>query len=481
MRTMGETVSDVFVQARRPEARQRPVLYVAFQIDDLAAVPSRHDLEGVEVVCFGRGPRAAIRREIDGKSGLEIQVPDPMMSSLHGRLAWIGGTWQFDDSKSKNGAVIDGRLTRLMRVERGAVIQLGRTIFLFDQATLTDGRPDITAAPLAPPMSELVTLHARFAADLAELERVATQNVPMLLLGETGTGKEVVARAVHALSHRRGPLVAVNCGAIPSTLVEAELFGHKKGAFSGAASDRMGHLRAAAGGTLFLDEIGELSLAAQTALLRALQQREVVPVGESLPVPVDVRIIAATHRDLLMMLHQERFREDLYARLQGMTITLPPLRERRFDLGILIATLLRRLDPSGRARVTPPAARALFAYAWPHNVRELERALAVALARSADGSIGLEHLPDAIATSAEVPGAEVKVERVPPPSDAVDSALRDAIIDALMRHGGNVTAAAKALGKHREQLHRWAHRLGIDINSFRSGTPSPGHRRHRAR
>src|SRR5262249_49164031 len=151
-----------------------------------------------------------------------------------------------------------------------------------------------------------------------------------------------------------------------------ELFGHKKGAFSGAASDRMGHLRTAAHGTLFLDEVGELSLAAQTALLRALQQREVVPVGESLAVPVDFGIIAATHRDLVTMFHQERFREDLYARMQGFTIALPPLRERRFDLGILIATLLRRHDSSGRARVTPTAARALFAYAWPRNVRELE-------------------------------------------------------------------------------------------------------------
>src|SRR6185503_15088975 len=312
-----------------------------------------------------------------GRPGLVIQVPDPVMSSSHGRLVRVDAGWQFEDPASKNGAVIDGRRTRLSRIAPGAVFQLGHTVFLLDQATFMDGTArDVTVDALPPPLTDLATVYPPLATSVAELERVATADVPILLLGETGTGKEVFARAVHALSGRRGALVAVNCGAIPSSLIESELFGHKKGAFSGALADRLGHLRAAHGGTLFLDEIGELSFAAQTALLRALQQHEVVPGGESQPVPVDLRIVAATHRDLPALIQQERFRDDLYSRLLGVTVTLPPLRERRCDLGILVASLLRRLDPASRARLTPAAARALFAYAWPRNIRELERALA---------------------------------------------------------------------------------------------------------
>jgi transcriptional regulator of acetoin/glycerol metabolism len=466
---MDETISDVFAQAtRRRVTRQGTVLYVAFQIDNLTAAPSRHRLDDIEVVCFGRGACAARRHDIDGRPGLVIQVPDPVMSSAHGRLVRIDGDWRLEDPLSKNGAVVDGRPTRLTRIDPGAIVQLGHTIFLFEQAAFVDGADlDVVAVPLAWPRSELVTLDPRFAASVADLERVAISDVPILLLGETGTGKEVVARAVHALSGRRGPLVAVNCGAIPSALVESELFGHKKGAFSGASADRPGHLRAADHGTLFLDEIGELSFAAQTALLRALQQREVVPVGESLPVPVDLRVIAATHRDLPAMVHEDRFREDLYGRLLGVTVTLPPLRERRFDLGIVIGTLMRRIDPSGHARVTPAAARALFAYAWPRNIRELERALVGGLARSANGLIDLDHLPEEIAACGGLDEAAPAVGPTPIPTDPDDDALRAAIVEALVRHGGNVTAAAKALGRHREQLHRWARRFGIDLDSFR--------------
>lgn len=466
---MDETISDVFAWARRRRvARQGTALYVAFQIDDLGAAPSRHSLDDVEVVRFGRGPRGAIREPIDDKPGIAIRVPDPVMSSSHGRLVRSDGSWQFEDPSSKNGAVVDGRPTRAARIDLPATIQLGHTIFLLEPATLFEGSPpDVVAAPLPSPRSELVTLHSRFAAQVADLERVATLDVPILILGETGTGKEVIARAIHALSQRQGALVAVNCGAIPSTLIESELFGHKKGAFSGALADRLGHLRAADQGTIFLDEVGELSLAAQTALLRVLQQREVMPVGESRAGPVDVRVVAATHRDLVAMAQEDRFREDLYGRLLGVTIALPPLRERRFDLGILIGSLMRRLDPAGRARITPAASRALFAYEWPRNVRELERALVGGLARSTGGVIDLDHLPDEIATSRHIDEGAPVVNPIPPPTAEVDEALRAEIVDALVRHGGNVTAAAKALGKHREQLHRWARRFGIDLDSFR--------------
>jgi transcriptional regulator with PAS, ATPase and Fis domain len=466
---MAGTITDVFAQATPARAAQpRTVLYVALQVDDLAAPPSRHRLDDIEVVSFRRGDRSAERRDIDGKRGLVIHIPDPVMSSDHGCLVQIAGTWRLEAPRSKNGAVVDGRQTRVTRIDPGAVIQLGHTILLFERATVGDEADlDVLAAPLAGPRAELVTLDRRLAASVADLERVAMTDVPVLLLGETGTGKEVVARAIHALSRRKGELVAVNCGAIPSALIESELFGHKKGSFSGASTDRLGHLRAADRGTLVLDEIGELPPAAQTALLRALQQREVVPVGESLPVPVNLRVIAATHRDLQGMIQDDRFREDLYGRLLGVTITLPPLRERRFDLGILIHMLLRRIDTAGRARITPHAARSLFAYTWPRNIRELERALVGGLARSADGLIDLEHLPEAIRASDNSDQPASVAGPVSAPVSPEDDALRAEIIAALDRHGGNVTAAAKELGKHREQLHRWARRLGINLDSFR--------------
>jgi sigma-54 dependent transcriptional regulator, acetoin dehydrogenase operon transcriptional activator AcoR len=467
--TMAGTISDVFAhEVPRRAAQRQAVLYVALQVDDVAAAPSRHRLDGIEVVSFGRGERSAIRRDIDGSPGLVISIPDPVMSSNHGRLIQTDGVWCFEDPRSKNGSVVDGQRTRATRVEPGAIIQLGHTILLFEHARLGDQTAlDVQAVPLAPPRAELVTLDAELGAIVADFERIAAMDVPILLLGETGTGKDIFARALHALSRRTGQLVAVNCGAIPSMLIESELFGHKKGAFSGASSDRLGHLRAADRGTLFLDEIGELSPNAQTALLRALQNREVVPVGESLPMPVDFRVISATHRDLSAMIQEDLFREDLYGRLLGITVALPPLRERRFDLGILVGTLLRRRDPQGRAHITPPAARSLFAYAWPRNIRELERALIGSLARSANGVIDVDHLPEEIAACGSPRGTASATVPTGAPSDPEDDALRAEIIAALVRHGGNVTAAAKQLGKHREQLHRWARRLGINLDSFR--------------
>ena len=468
-RKMPETITDVFPGAkRRLVARPRPALYFAFQTNDAEAAPSRHLLDDTEIVCFGRGPRSAERREIRGKPGLAIQVPDPVMSTDHGCLVKTDDAWRLEDPASKNGALVNGRPTRLTRIEAGAVIQLGHTIFLFEHVRDTDGAArDTMAAPIAPPLSELVTLDPRLAASIAELKHLAVSDVPILVLGETGTGKEVVARAIHALSRRRGELVAVNCGAIPATLIESELFGHKKGSFSGCVTDRLGHLRAADNGTLFLDEVGELPLPAQVALLRALQQREVVPVGESLPVPVNLRVVAATHRDLPSMIDEGRFRQDLYGRLLGVKLTLPPLRDRRFDLGIVIATLLRRLDRSGSTRITPIAARALFAYAWPRNIRELERVLESALARSTDGTIDLDQLPDEIAESSEIVDAAGAEHEASAPATAEDNQLRAELVDALVRHDGNVTAAARELGKRREQIHRWARRLGIDLDSFR--------------
>ncbi len=278
----------------------------------------------------------------------------------------------------------------------------------------------------------------------------------MILEGETGTGKEVAARAIHALSGRRGDFVAVNCGALPAALVEGQLFGHRRGAFSGATEDRPGLFRAADGGTLLLDEVGELALPAQAALLRALEQREVLPIGATRPVPVDARVVAATHRPLDCLVEEGTFRRDLHARLAGLRLVLPPLRDRREDLGHLAAALLARAGASPLPSIDPRATRALLAAAWPGNVRQLEKCLTAAAVLAGGGPIGLDHLP------AELRG---------PPAASADegAAQRDELVALLREHQGNVSAVARALGKARMQVQRWLKRYALDPEAFRAG------------
>jgi len=223
------------------------------------------------------------------------------------------------------------------------------------------------------------------------IDRVAPSDVPVLIQGETGTGKELVARALHQGSRRaKKTFLAENCAAVPATLLESELFGHKKGSFTHAIADRPGHFVAASGGTLFLDEIGDMPLEMQAKLLRVLETGEVRPVGASQTVQVDVRVLAATHRDLTAMVRERRFREDLFFRLNVIRIQLPPLRERPGDVELLVRVFLARFLGPG-ARLSPEALAALAAFAWPGNVRQLENELrrAVALYR---GSIELEDL-----------------------------------------------------------------------------------------
>jgi DNA-binding NtrC family response regulator len=273
----------------------------------------------------------------------------------------------------------------------------------------------------------------------------------VLLGGATGTGKERVARAVHDLSGRSGAFIAVNCGALPATLVESELFGHKKGAFSGAVSDSPGLVVASSGGTLFLDEIGDLPPPAQAALLRVLEEHEVRPVGATTVTQVDLRVVAASHRDLDAMSDDDAFREDLLARLAGFQLELPALADRRVDLG----TMLAEIAPD--AKFAAAAVRALFAYGWPRNVRELVRALERAAALAGASEITLAHLPEEIAT------AKFTAEPVAPPD-----ARRDELVALLEKHKGNVTKIAGELGRVRQQVQRWLKRYGLDPELYRS-------------
>jgi DNA-binding NtrC family response regulator len=284
----------------------------------------------------------------------------------------------------------------------------------------------------------------------------------VVLQGPTGSGKEVAARALHQLSGRAGAFVAVNCGGIAKTLVESELFGYRKGAFSGADDDRPGLMRTADKGTLFLDEIGDLPIGSQSVLLRALQESEVLPVGATRPVKIDVRVLAATHYDLPGLIEQGGFRADLFARVSGFTVRLPPLRERREDLGLLTSLILRRVaaDLVDRISLTPEAASALFAHDWPLNVRELEKCLSTALVLAAGQPIDLPHLPD---------WAQARPEPPAPAPLASEAELRhrEQLLALLKEHHGNVSSIARSLGKARMQVQRWLKRYGIDAAAFR--------------
>jgi DNA-binding NtrC family response regulator len=304
----------------------------------------------------------------------------------------------------------------------------------------------------------------------ALLAQGAARDFTVLLTGETGTGKELAARAVHAESARKaGPFVAVNCGALPAELVESELFGHARGAFTGATAAKAGLFEEASGGTLFLDEIGDLPLAVQVKLNRALQEKEVRRVGTTTPVKVDVRVVAATHRDLQAEVAAGRFREDLFYRLNVFTVRMPALRERREDIALLAMHFLAR---AGRALegFTPEALRALTGFAWPGNVRQLENAVARAVAVTQGPRIQLEDLPPELGRA---PGHTLPPESLAamPYREAVDSA-RDAVsrdyLTALMQEfGGNVTHAADRAGMERESLHRLLKRYGVRSDDFK--------------
>jgi two-component system NtrC family response regulator len=291
----------------------------------------------------------------------------------------------------------------------------------------------------------------------AAIRKLARTDAPVLVVGESGTGKELAARAVHRLGERaEGPFVAINCGAIPENLLESELFGHEKGAFTGAHAQRKGRIELAHGGTLFLDEIGELPLALQVKLLRVLQERTLQRVGGRSDIVVDCRLICATNSDLKAATEQGRFRDDLYYRVAVVTLPLPPLRERGEDLFLLARTFLEREAARAKRKLSgfvPEALRALEAYRWPGNVRELENRVRRAVVMADGREVRPEDL--------ELPD----VEGIPTAGrglrEARENVERDAIRMALARHAGNVSHAAAELGVSRPTLYGLMEKLGI--------------------
>jgi transcriptional regulator of acetoin/glycerol metabolism len=419
---------------------------------------ARHSLANVDGVLLGRCSERRAARTFDGQRTLVLGVPDGRMSGRHARIRRQGSSFVLEDLGSRNGTRISGVPVREATVlADGDLIELGHTIFRY-RASL--------AVPLGESADEdscgagaaglLPTIVPTLARRVRALGSVARSALPILLLGETGTGKEVLAKGIHRASGRAGEFVAVNCGALPPALVESQLFGHVRGAFSGAVSDARGVFRSADGGTVFLDEIGDLPADSQAALLRVLQEREVVPVGGSRPIKVDYRLIAATHQPLHAMATEGRFRSDLLARLAGFSFELPPSRERADDVGLWIASWLgeRRLS------FTMAAGRALVEHGWPLNIREVVHALEAAAVLAGGGPVDVHHLP--VGVSAQPVRDALGDRRAAPPD-----ATRERLLVALSLHRGNVSAVARDLGKARMQVQRWMRRWGIDGASFR--------------
>jgi len=442
-----------------PRTVTGPYLVLAMEAMRPMAASSRWFLDEFSGVEIGRAKRRGQHTNAgSGVVSLRIDVPDGWMSSSHASLRRTASRWILEDD-SKNGTFLGGERIKEHVLQDGDQFVVGNTVFLFYASGSREAsdpvRVDMDGGGELSPLS---TLNPELAQDFEALRRVARSLVPIIVFGESGSGKEVVARAIHDMSRRSGEFMAINCGALPQNLIESELFGYRKGAFSGATEDRVGLVRAADGGTLFLDEIAELPEASQTKLLRVLQEGTVVPLGATKPVKVDLRVVAATHQDLAERIDDKRFRRDLYARLSGFEFTLPPLRDRREDLGFIAAALLKRSNAAPTQQFERSAAGQLFRYDWPLNVRELEQALSAAVALADGTPVALTHLPRAVrATSASAGESSEK-----------DGELKREVVAAMERHSGNISAVARDMGKARVQIRRWCKRFGIEPSNFRS-------------
>lgn len=453
-------------RANRVGEDHGPQLFKLIECDDALAPSACFGLCDLDEVAIGRErSRSYWRARVAGRQVLTVAVADTWTSTRHARVLRAKEGWTLEDGGSKNGTFLNGERCARAVLRDGDFFEIGHVFFMYRDSG--SGAGDLSADALDAPTPELATFVRPLANQFELMARVAGKSLAnLMVLGDTGTGKEVVARAFHRLSKRSGPFVAVNCAALPATLFEAELFGYRRGAFSGAFEDRPGLVRAAHGGTLFLDEIGDLPAASQISLLRVLQEREVLPLGATTPVKVDLQVVSATHRDPRALVEAGQFRRDLLARLGGFRVVLPPLRERREDLGILVAAVLRRI-----ARNQPPprlsirAVLAMLRYDWPLNIRELEASLLTGVALSSSGIVELEYLPDLVqATMAE--GSQ-RLRRSAP-VDPSEAALRSLLIQHLNQHAGNVARVANAMGKAPAQIHRWIKRFALDLRGYRT-------------
>lgn len=346
-------------------------------------------------------------------------------------------------------------------LKAGAFDYLAKPVALDQLRTLVKSALDLPAAShgVSRDGGQLIGTSAAIVQARSMIDKLARSQAPVYISGESGSGKELAARLIHASSARSTePFVPVNCGAIPESLVESEFFGYRKGAFTGADSDRDGFFQAAHGGTLFLDEVADLPLAMQVKLLRAIQEKRVRKVGNTAEDAVDVRLISATHRNLRECVDSGAFRQDLYYRLNVIELRMPALRERREDIPDLVRAILQRHAETGDVSVTPAAIEALRSYPFPGNVRELENILERAVALSSGGAIDGCDLQLGPEEDGAVPSGRAGETL----DDMINRVERAAILDALAKTGGNRTAAARLLGVTFRSLRYRIERLGID-------------------
>lgn len=306
---------------------------------------------------------------------------------------------------------------------------------------------------------------------MAQVERVAASESRVCILGETGTGKELISRTLHERSPRAaGPFVALNCAAVPAELIESELFGHEKGSFTGAAGRHVGKFEQADGGTLFLDEIGDMPLTMQAKLLRVLEEGEIERIGADKPISVNVRVLVATHRNLEGLVHDGKFRQDLFHRVYVFPLTLPPLRERREDIPALIEHFAAQVCAQNNwkpIKFTGDAVQLLTAYAWPGNIRELRNVVERLMLLASNNEVTADTVNSALPAQALRSGAGSG-----PLADRVASFERETILTELRRQNFHVTNTAKALGLERSHLYKKAEQLGIDMQKRRGDSPS---------
>jgi DNA-binding NtrC family response regulator len=385
----------------------------------------------------------SIGRSSDGD--VNICVNDRLASRLHARIERRANQWFVIDDDSRNGTFVEGQRIRETEIEPQTLIRVGDTLLVFTE--ISTQQSDLG--------SSLLGQSAAMEKVRGEIQKIAATMLPILVTGETGTGKEVVAGALHRLSGRPGPLLAVNCAAIPEGLSESAFFGHEKGAFTDAGKETKGYWRSADHGTLFLDEFGDLPTALQPKLLRLLDSGEFLPVGAAQTQRSDVRLVAATNIDLNKKVDAGEFRRDLLARVCGFVIALPPVRERREDILLLLSETWRAQQRT--PQLTTECAERLLRYRWPMNVREI-KTLATRLGLASEKRITLEDLPpDFFATSALIAVAQ---ERREGPD-------RDEFVRILQQYAGNISAIATHYSRERKQIYRWLEKFEISLVDFR--------------
>ncbi|HEY7371358.1 MAG TPA: sigma 54-interacting transcriptional regulator [Polyangia bacterium] len=408
----------------------------------------------------------------------DVAMGSAETSRRHAEIRREGPIWIVRDLGSRNGTFANGQRVSAAPLSLGDLLRLGDWLGVVVTVAEGGSAADAAYESFAPGLYGGPALRPTL--ELAR--RAAPSPLPVIVEGETGTGKEGLCRAIAAWSGRGGsggPFLAVNCAAIPESLAEAELFGYRKGAFTGAERANLGYFRAADGGTLMLDEIVDLAPAVQTKLLRALEQREVLPLGESAPVPIDVRVVVAAQEPLAQAVKEKRFRADLYARLNGVTLRLPPLRERVEEIPFLFTRLLQDQAGGRPPEVEARAIERLCLYDWPFNLRELDLLVKRLLVLRPDGQVRRSDLPETMAlpeAGPPAPEADARpAEKPARPRTPEDRQARDeqdlaALKEALRGAHGNVVRAAEAAGITRQRAYRLMGQRGdIKLDELRAG------------